>query len=114
MGNYDIIIIGAGPAGISSGIYALRAGVNVLVLDGGNSALKQAKIIQNYYGIDEISGEELLNKGYNQFKKLGGEIIKTEVLNKLQSLVTNKSNEIVSQSELKELAKITKEILKGE
>ena len=40
--------------------------------------------------------------------------IKTEVLNKLQSLVTNKSNEIVSQSELKELAQKTKEILKGE
>ena len=40
--------------------------------------------------------------------------IKTEVLNKLQSLVTNKLNEIVSQTELKELAQKTKEILKGE
>ena len=40
--------------------------------------------------------------------------IKTETLNKLQTLVSNKLNEVVSQSELKELAKKTKEILKGE
>jgi len=56
---YDVIIIGAGPAGISAGIYALRAGVKVVVLDKGNSSLKQAKIIQNYYGIENILGEEL-------------------------------------------------------
>ena len=77
---YDVIIIGAGPAGISAGIYALRAGVKVVVLDKGNSSLKQAKIIQNYYGIENISGEELLAKGISQYKNLGGELILTEVL----------------------------------
>lgn len=85
----DIIIIGAGPAGISAGIYALRAGSNVLVLDNGNSALKQAKNVQNYYGFESISGEDLFNNGVNQYQKLGGEIIKTEVLKVRKDYQTN-------------------------
>ena len=58
MGKYDVIIVGSGPAGISAGIYALRAGGNVVVLDDNNSSLLQAKSIQNYYGIESISGKD--------------------------------------------------------
>jgi len=89
MKKFDVIIIGGGPAGVSAGIYALRAGVKVLVLDSGNSTLQQAKTIQNYYGIDNISGEELFIKGINQFKNLGGEIINQEVLKVVKNYQTN-------------------------
>ena len=87
--NYEIIIIGGGPAGISAGIYALRAGVKVLVIDAGNSSLLQAKDIQNYYGVESISGKELIKKGHNQFKKLGGEIIEEQVLKINKDYQTN-------------------------
>ena len=89
MQNYDVIIVGAGPAGVSAGIYCLRAGVKVLVLDGGNSALRQAKLIQNYYGLNNISGEDLYFNGINQFKALGGTVIETEVLKVIKDYTTN-------------------------
>ena len=77
---YDCIIIGKGPAGISSALYIKRAGFNCLVIgkDGGN--LVKNELIQNYYGIEEISGEELLLKGIKQIEKLGVEVITDEVI----------------------------------
>ncbi len=80
MKKVDIAVLGAGPAGISAGIYALRAGANVVVFDNGNSALKNAKTIENYYGIPSISGEKLLKSGIEQFEKLGGDCVRCEVL----------------------------------
>lgn len=80
MVNYDLIIVGSGPAGISAGIYALRAGVNVAVIDDNNSSLLQAKQVQNYYGIKSISGKELIKNGEDQFSSLGGLIVKGQVL----------------------------------
>lgn len=59
--NKDLIIIGAGPAGLSAGIYAGRAGLDVLVMEnelvGGQ--LTQSSIIENYPGVLGISGAEL-------------------------------------------------------
>ncbi len=77
---YDVLIIGGGPAGVSSGIYARRAGATVLIFDNGTSALKKAKHIQNYFGIEMITGEQLLQNGLEQVKKLGAKIKKEEVL----------------------------------
>ena len=51
---YDIIIIGAGPAGISASLYAKRANMNVLVLYFGESNLEKATEIENYYGFNSI------------------------------------------------------------
>ena len=79
---YDIIIIGAGPAGISAGLYAKRAGANVLILYYGESNLNKAEKIDNYYGfVDGIEGEKLYQNGIEQAKKLGIEVINEEVLN---------------------------------
>ena len=79
---YDIIIIGAGPAGISESLYCKRAGMNVLVLYSGASALQKANRIDNYYGFPEgITGEELYKNGINQAKKLGVEVLEKEVTN---------------------------------
>ena len=56
----DLIIIGAGPAGISASLYAKRANNNVLILYNGESNLEKAEKIDNYYGFENgISGQEL-------------------------------------------------------
>ena len=60
---YDIIIIGAGPAGMTAALYAKQARKNVLVLEKevyGGQILKADKV-QNYPGFKEISGFEFAN-----------------------------------------------------
>lgn len=79
---YDIIIIGAGPAGISAGLYAKRAGANVLILYYGESNLDKAEKIDNYYGfVNGIDGKTLYLNGIEQAKNLGIDVLKEEVLN---------------------------------
>jgi thioredoxin reductase (NADPH) len=78
---YDVIIIGAGPAGISAALYAKRANKSVLVLYHGESQLEKAHSIDNYYGFDGgISGKDLYNGGINQAKSLGVDVVNEEVL----------------------------------
>ena len=77
----DVIIIGAGPAGISASLYAKRGNLDVLVLYNDGSTVSEAHKIDNYYGFPGgISGEELYNNGINQAKQLGIETKKTEVV----------------------------------
>ena len=84
MKNYEIIIIGGGPAGASAGIYAKRAGSKTLIIDSLESELFKAKTIQNYYGFENISGAQLLQNGIDQYKKLGGEYQVGEVVSIVQ------------------------------
>ncbi|MBR3325658.1 MAG: NAD(P)/FAD-dependent oxidoreductase [Clostridia bacterium] len=78
---YDVLIIGAGPAGISAGLYAKRAGANVLILYYGDSELEKAERIENYYGFaDGISGKKLYDAGIQQAINIGIEVKKEEVL----------------------------------
>lgn len=75
----DVIIIGAGPAGISAALYARRAGLDALVLNAGGSQLEQAHKIDNYYGFPGgISGAELFRNGIEQARALGVEVIDAE------------------------------------
>lgn len=79
---FDAVIIGAGPAGISSSLYLKRASKNVLVLYYGESQLEKAHKIDNYYGFkDGISGKDLYLDGITQAKNLGIEVKNEEVLN---------------------------------
>lgn len=79
---YDVIIIGAGPAGISASLYAKRANMNVLVLYSGKSNLEKATEIDNYYGfINGISGKDLYFNGIEQAKNIGVEVKEEEVTN---------------------------------
>ena len=79
---YDIIIIGAGPAGISASLYAKRSNMNVLVLYSGKSNLEKAEKIENYYGFEEsISGKDLFENGIKQATNLGIIVKNEEVLN---------------------------------
>lgn len=78
---YDIIVIGAGPAGISASLYAKRAGANVLVLYYGASELQKAEKIDNYYGfVGGISGKELYENGISQAKNLGIDVLERETI----------------------------------
>ena len=92
---YDIIIIGAGPAGISAGLYAKRAGANVLILYYGESNLDKAEKIDNYYGfVDGIDGKTLYENGIEQAKNLGIEVRNEEVLNieKVEDFIVKTTN----------------------
>lgn len=78
--NYDVIIIGAGPAGISAALYAKRANLNVAVIYSGESQLEKAHKIDNYYGFPEgITGPDLYANGITQAKNLGIDVIQAEV-----------------------------------
>lgn len=78
---YDIIIIGAGPAGISAALYTLRANLNTLIIGKDGGALEQTDKIENYFGTGGvISGKELLEKGITQAENLGASFAKEEVV----------------------------------
>ena len=77
---YDVIIIGAGPAGISAALYAKRANKSVLVLYHGESQLEKAHMIDNYYGfVGGITGKQLYADGISQAEELGVDVKSEEV-----------------------------------
>ena len=77
---YDLVIIGAGPAGFGASIYASRYKIGHLVIgkEFGGQIVKTSRI-ENWPGFESISGPELIQKFSDQAKKLGGEIINDEV-----------------------------------
>ena len=79
---YDVIIIGGGPAGLTSALYLLRADKNVLILEKENigGQITSSSKVANYPGFGEISGMELISNLYNQVVNLGGEVVLEEAL----------------------------------
>lgn len=79
--TYDLIIIGAGPAGISAGIYAARQKLNILIIskDIGGQVAKKAVDIENYPGFEKISGPELVELYKKQIKQNELEVVFEEV-----------------------------------
>ncbi|SFO63274.1 thioredoxin reductase (NADPH) [Pseudobutyrivibrio sp. JW11] len=91
---YDVIVIGAGPAGLAAGIYGKRAGYNILVLD--TSSISGGQIlntyeVDNYPGIPGVSGTELADAMKQHCEKLGVEFARGRV------------SSIVDNGEIKEL-----------
>ncbi|MFH1473637.1 MAG: thioredoxin-disulfide reductase [Candidatus Aenigmatarchaeota archaeon] len=75
MTDYDIIIVGLGPAGLAAGIYAARRNLKVLVIGellGGQ--MSWAHTVENYPGIEPMPGTELAQKMKSQAEKFGCEI----------------------------------------
>jgi thioredoxin reductase (NADPH) len=73
MENWDVIIVGAGSAGLAAGIYAVRSGLKTLILDekfAGGSIADASKVV-NYPGFAEISGSELSEKMTTHAKTVG-------------------------------------------
>ena len=76
-----IVIIGAGPAGISAALYTARGNMDPLVIYTGTGALEKAEKIENYYGLERpLSGQELFDTGIAQAKALGVRFLEAQVL----------------------------------
>lgn len=82
MEKYDLIIVGAGPAGLAASIYASRYKINHLVLGGPSlgGTIALAHQVENYPGFPNISGLELAQNFLNHAQSLGGKIINQEVV----------------------------------
>lgn len=79
---YDVIIIGAGPAGLTAGIYAKRAMMNTVLIEkvGIGGQIMKTHNIENYPGYPQISGIELMQKMEEHAKKFDVETTFSEVL----------------------------------
>ena len=81
---YDCIIIGAGPAGISAGIYAARASMKTIIIERGTPGGLIAKTdeIANYPGAEDVpTGPQLIERMVKQAKSFGAEFITDTVVN---------------------------------
>ena len=79
---YDVIIIGAGPAGVTAGLYTKRANLNTAIIYKDESSLEKAELIENYYGFENgVSGKDLYQKGIEQAQNLGIDVKNEEVVN---------------------------------
>ena len=80
--KYDVIIIGSGIAGMTSGIYLKRAGLNILIIEenapGGQ--LNKINTIENYPGFSKIDGPSLAAEIFNQVRELNIEYLFDKVL----------------------------------
>lgn len=79
---YDVIVIGAGPAGLTAGIYLARGGAKTLILEkeGIGGQIASSPLVENYPGYERISGSELSDLFYEQVQKLGVDIEIDEVV----------------------------------
>ena len=101
---YDIVIIGSGPAGITSSIYAKRANLNVLVIEKAafGGLITHSPKIENYPGYNSLSGLELADKFMDQTMNLGvmfefDDIIKVEKEDTVFKL-TGENNEYLAKT----------------
>ncbi|AGK99333.1 thioredoxin-disulfide reductase [Clostridium pasteurianum] len=72
----DLVIIGAGPAGLTAAIYALRAKLNTIVLENGlvGGQIRETYTVENFPGFDFISGADLADNMEKHAKKVGADI----------------------------------------
>lgn len=73
--KYDVIIIGAGPAGMTAALYAARANLNTLLLERGipGGQMNNTAEVENYPGFDSILGPDLALKMYDGINQFGVE-----------------------------------------
>ncbi len=84
--SYDVVIVGAGPAGMAAGVYGSSEGLRVLIVErcaaGGQAGTSSR--IENYLGFPEgISGEDLTGRGFKQATYFGAEVALTRSVEKL-------------------------------
>lgn len=76
---YDVIVIGGGPGGVTAAVYAARGGKSVKLFHTAASALCKAEHIQNYYGVQSVSGGVLYERGIAQAESVGVSVELAEV-----------------------------------
>ncbi len=79
---YDVVIVGAGPAGLAAGVYGASEGLRTLIIEpeapGGQAG--SSSRIENYLGFPQgLSGDELAKRGYIQAQRLGAEFVTERV-----------------------------------
>jgi len=102
MSLYDLIIIGAGPAGIAAAIYAARKRIDFIVIteDIGGQAAYSANV-ENYLGYQFISGVDLISKFEEHIKKYNVEVKENEKvieINKEKDIIIVKTNKDIYKS----------------
>ncbi|MDL0437071.1 MULTISPECIES: thioredoxin-disulfide reductase [unclassified Niallia] len=72
---YDVIIIGAGPAGMTAAVYTSRANLSTLMIERGipGGQMANTEEVENFPGFESILGPDLSNKMFNHAKKFGAE-----------------------------------------
>ncbi len=94
--KYDVIVIGAGPGGLTAGLYASRANLSVLILDRGiyGGQMNNTAEVENYPGFKSILGPDLAEKMYQGATQFGAEyayggVEKVEVNGDLKQVITD-------------------------
>lgn len=93
---YDIIVIGAGPAGLNAAIYAKRAGLSVIILEkmGAGGAITKSWEVENYLGFPNIKGAELAEK----FAEHGAKYAEIRSFEEIEKIEKRKSGAFVVKS----------------
>jgi thioredoxin reductase (NADPH) len=86
--DYDVVVVGAGPAGLAAAVYGASEGLRVLVIEreapGGQAGTSSR--IENYLGFpDGVSGDELAARALKQAGRLGAEILVTRTITRIDS-----------------------------
>ena len=79
--QYDVVIVGAGPAGMTAALYMLRAGKSTLLLEGQSygGQIVQSRKVENYPGTPEIGGAELAEQMMSQLRALDATVVSARV-----------------------------------
>ena len=95
--HYDVIIIGAGAAGLTAALFLKRSSINCCVIEGGapGGQMLKAPIIENYPGVSKISGIDLAKNMLNQVNELKVDYVAANVLSikiedNIKNVVTDK------------------------
>ena len=103
--EYEVVIIGGGPAGLSAGLYTARARLNSLLIEKGiiGGQIVNAELVENYPGFPEgISGYDLTQLMHQQATKFGLETLTAEVtgieLNGAQKIVKTGEGDLVAKA----------------
>ncbi|MGV1098610.1 NAD(P)/FAD-dependent oxidoreductase [Thiovibrio sp. JS02] len=78
--SYDCIIIGAGPGGLQAAIHLARYNRKVILVDQGGGRTRHALHLENYLGLEIISGKELVDTGIRQIQSFGAEFRREHVV----------------------------------
>jgi thioredoxin reductase (NADPH) len=87
-GSYDVVIVGAGPAGLAAGVYGASEGLSTIVVEraapGGQAGTSSR--IENYLGFPAgVSGDELAGRALQQARRLGAEILVTRTISRIDA-----------------------------